>query len=72
MGDDDGDGAAGPQPEDGAGQRFIAFGIEVRIWLVQHDQEWIAVESARECDALRLSGRECAALLADDGAITFR
>ena len=69
MRDHDGDGAAGAQPENGAGQRFIAFGIEIRVGLVQYDQERIAVERASERDALRLSGRERAAVIANHGVI---
>src|ERR1700761_475203 len=56
MGYHDRDGATRPQAENGPGQRFVAFGVEVRIGLVENDQERIAIESARERDALGLSG----------------
>ena len=61
--------AARAKAEDGAGQRFVAFGIEIGIGLVEHDQERIAIKRARERDALRLAGRQRAAMLADDGLI---
>jgi hypothetical protein len=65
------DGAAGAQSENGAGQRLVAFGVKVGVGFVEHDQEGIAVERASERDTLRLSGRERAAMIADDGVIAF-
>ena len=41
MRDDDGDPAARPDAEDGPRQRLFAFGVEVRVWFVQDDQEGI-------------------------------
>jgi hypothetical protein len=67
----DGDGAVGAQPENGPGQRLIAFGIKIRVGLVQYDQERIAVECAGERDALRLPGRERAAVIADHGVVAL-
>ena len=58
MRDDDGDAAAGADAGDGARQRLLALGVEVRVRLVQHHQERIAVERAGEGDALPLAGRE--------------
>ena len=71
MRDHDGNGAARAQPQDCARQRLIAFGVEIGIRLVQYDQKRIAVEGARKRDALRLSGRECAAVLADHGVVAL-
>src|SRR5205814_8143166 len=71
MRDDNGDGAAGAQPKNSAGQRLVAFGIEVGVRLVEHDQERVAVERASERDALRLSGRQRAAVFAGDGVIAL-
>ena len=59
------DGAARAQPENGARQRLVAFGIEIGIGLVEHDKERIAIERARERQALRLPGRQRAAVIAD-------
>src|ERR1700738_472597 len=46
MRDDHRDCAACAQPENCAGQSLVAFGIKIRIGLVEHDQEWIAIERA--------------------------
>ena len=54
---------------DGLAQRLVALGVEVGIRLVEHDQERIAVERARERDALRLPGRQRGAALADLGLV---
>ena len=40
-------------PRIARGQRLFAFGIEIGVRLVEHDQERIAVERARQRDALR-------------------
>ena len=71
MRDDDDDAAARATREDRLGQGFVAFGIEIGIRLVEHDQERIAVERARQRDALRLTGRERSPLLADLGLVAF-
>ena len=39
-------------------ERFVAFHVEVRIRLVEHDQERVATERPREPDALALPGRQ--------------
>ena len=54
-----------------AGQRLVAFGIEIGVRLVEHDQEGMAVQRPRQPDALRLPGRQGRALLADLGVVTF-
>ena len=56
MGNDDHDAAARAHAENRLGQRLLAFGIEIGIGLVEHDQERIAIERARERDPLLLSG----------------
>ena len=50
-------------------QRLVAFGVEIGIRLVEHDQERIAIERARERDALALPGRQRAAVFADLGVV---
>jgi hypothetical protein len=72
MRDHDDDGAARAQAENGAGQRFVAFGVEIGIGFVEHDQERIAIKRARQRDALRLAGGQRAAVLADIGLVTVR
>src|SRR5262249_13833464 len=59
------------QPKNCAGQRFVAFGIEIRIWFVEHDQERVAIERAGKSDTLRLPGRKRAAMIADHRVITL-
>jgi hypothetical protein len=54
MRDDHRDCAACAQSENCAGQSLVTFGIKIRIRLVEHDQEWIAVERASKRNALRL------------------
>ena len=56
MCDHDGDAAALAYAHDGAAQRLVAFGIEIRVRLVQHHEERIAIERTRERDPLRLAG----------------
>src|SRR5215208_6848028 len=54
----DDDLSARPRGRDRGGQRLLALGIEVRVRLVEHDQERIAVERAGKCDALALPCRK--------------
>ena len=54
---------------DGRGQRLFAFGVEIGIGLIQHDQLAIAKEGARQTDALALPCREIAAARAHLGVI---
>ena len=65
MRDNDDDAVARAHAENRARQCFLAFGIEIRIRLVEHDQERIAIKRARKRDALRLAGRQRSPLLAD-------
>ena len=58
-------------PQDRAGQRLVALGVEIGVGLVEHDQERIAIERARQRDALRLPGRQRGALLADLGVVAL-
>ena len=44
--------------KNGLCQRLLALGIEVRIRLIEHNQERLAIERARQCDPLALSGRQ--------------
>ena len=57
--------------DDGAAQRLVAFGVEVGVGFVEHDQERIAVERARKRDALRLAGGQRSAAFADLGLVAF-
>ena len=58
MGDDDHRSAALQAMADGAVERRLAFGIEVGIGLVEHEQHRIAKERARQREALALAGRQ--------------
>ena len=65
MGDDDDDAAPGAHPVHRRGQRRLALVVEVGVGLVEHHQEGIAVERARQPDALALPARKRQAALAD-------
>ena len=58
VGDDNDDALALAHSKDRARQRFVAFGVEVGVRLVENDQERIAVDGAGERDPLRLAGGE--------------
>ena len=53
----DHDAAALAHAADRPRQRLVALGVEIGVRLVEHDQERIAIERARQRDALRLAGR---------------
>src|SRR6185312_12699081 len=55
--DDDDDRSPLAGPRQGQGQGGIAFRIEVGIRLVEHDEEGLAEQGARQPDALALAGR---------------
>ena len=57
---------------DGARQGCFTFGVEVRVWLVHHDNEGIAVQRAGQANALALSGRECSPLRSELCLIALR
>ena len=46
-------------------ERLIAFRVEVRVGLIKHDQERIAIERPRQGDALALARRKRGAPFAD-------
>ena len=69
MRDDDHDPAARANAENGLGERLLAFGIEIGIGLVEHDQERLAVESARERNSLLLSSGQRRPALAELGLV---
>ena len=54
------------------GERLVAFGVEIGVGLVEHDQERVAVERARKRDALALAGGQHRTLFADRGSVAFR
>ena len=58
MRDDDNDRAARLELAQRILQGGFALAVEIGVGLVEHDQERIAVERARERDALALSGGE--------------
>ncbi len=70
--DHDDDAPAGPGREDRLGQGLLPLGVEVRVRLVEHDQEGIAVERARKRNALALAGGERLARLADLRLVAVR
>ena len=51
------------------GQRFVAFGIKIGIRLVEYDQKRIAIQRARQRNALGLTGGQRAGAIADRGFI---
>ena len=71
MGHDDDDAAAGPDTQDGLREGLLALAVEIRIRLVQHDQERIAIERAGQRDALPLAGREHGPAFADLGLVAL-
>lgn len=71
MGDHHGNAAASTQGQDSLGQRFLSVGVQVRGRLVQHDQEWVAIEGARKADALTLTGRKGHSALAHTGRVSI-
>ena len=61
--------AARAHAENGLGERLLAFGVEIGIGLVEHDQERLAVERAGERDPLLLAGRQRRPALAELGLV---
>ena len=55
---DDGEAAALAHAEDGPRQGRFAIRVEVGVWLIEHDQERIAIERAGQRHALLLTGRQ--------------
>src|SRR6185503_13518533 len=53
-------------------QRYLALGVEIGGRLVEHDEEWIAVECASERDALPLPARKDRAAFADPRVVAGR
>ena len=45
-------------------RRFTRF-VEIRIWFVEHDQRGVAIQRARQTNALLLASREARAAIAD-------
>ena len=70
--DDDDDPATLSYALNGKSKCRIAFGIEVRIRLVEYHEERIAIECAGECDALPLASGKRRAEIANVGAIALR
>src|SRR5881628_3487270 len=72
MGNDNGDAAARAYSGDRLCQRLLALAIEIRVGLVEDDQEWLSVQCACQRDALTLSAGERDAVLADPGVVALR
>ena len=70
--DDDDGHAVGLQDLERAHQRLLAFVVEVGVRLVEHHQARLAVQRARERDALALAGRERLPGFADLGVVALR
>ena len=62
---------ARPHADNGARERLVAFGVEIGVGLVEHDQERVAVERARERNALRLAGGQRRTLFADRRSVAL-
>src|SRR5215510_11059450 len=58
VGNDDHDGSTFACPKNRLRQRFVAFGIEVGIRFIEHDEKRISIERARQCNALALASRD--------------
>ena len=71
MRDDHDDSAARANALDGAGQRLVALGVEVGVRLVEHHEEGIAKQRARQTDALALARRQACAVVADVGVVAL-
>ena len=67
--DDDRDAAARAHTADRTGQRLARRRVEVRVRLVEHDQERVAVEGAGQRDALALAAGQRGAAVADLGVV---
>ena len=72
MGDDKDGNARLLQAAQRGDQRLLAFLVEIRVRLVEHDEARIAVERSRERDALPLAGGEQRPTLAHLGVVAFR
>src|SRR5262245_28576598 len=72
MRDDDDDGAALLELPQRLLQGDFALAVEVGVGFVEHDQEWIAIKRACECDALPLSGGEHRRSVADRAVVAAR
>jgi hypothetical protein len=55
MGNDNDDPAASPDTHDGPGKRLFPVGIEVGIWLIEDDEQWVCVKSASKRHPLLLA-----------------
>ncbi len=67
----DHDAASRPQLANGAIERKLAFPIEMRVGLVEHDQKWLAEDSPRQRNALALPSRQIYTVRADDGFVSL-
>jgi hypothetical protein len=70
--DDDDDPSAGANPADRLDQSTLTFIIEVGIRLIEHHEKRIAIEGARQRDALALSAGQHQTAIADFGLVSPR
>ena len=69
---DDDDALVATQDLDGATERVLAVGIEVRVRLIEHNQERVTEDGAREANSLSLACRQRHAAEADPRRVSFR
>jgi hypothetical protein len=72
VSDDDRDAVPGAHAEERLGQSLLPRAVEVRVRLVEDDQEGIAVKRAREPHPLALTGRESRTALANGRIVALR
>ncbi len=58
MRDNDDDAMLSSQRFNCVDKRILAFGIEIGIWLVEHDQKRTAEYGSRQTNSLTLPGRQ--------------
>ena len=69
VSDDDDDAATQTDLQDGAVERRVTLGVEVRVRFVEHDQERLAVECTGQRNTLALADGQRFAMAADVGLV---
>src|SRR5262245_19155867 len=72
MCDHDDDSITRANVQDRPSQSFIALGVQIGVWFVEHDQKRLAIEGPCECNPLRLTGRKQDPLIADRCLVALR
>ena len=65
-------GAGFPEAADGRHERRLAFGVEMGVGLVQHDQARLAKDGSCEPNPLALAARERCPAIRELGLVTLR